>query len=257
MNHVLITGGTSGIGFYLARIFAKNGYNIVIVSGNLENLKHAKTSIEKEFSTSVVIIEQDLSKLGAAQKVYDYVKELKIDINMLINNAGVGVVGSFVETDMQVDENMMILNMINLVELSKLFLADMYVKKEGKILNVASTGAFQPGPFISIYYASKAFVLSFSRAIRKEASRNGVTVSTLCPGATKTEFFHRAGKNVPKSAMEAEKVANIAYKKFMKNKDIIVPGLFNKLVRCLPITIRMSAVEKIQINLKKQFDKEL
>lgn len=254
MKYVLITGGTSGIGYELARLFVINNYGIVIVSGNIEKLKTAESKLKKEFSANILTIEQDLSKLGAAKNIYDQINIMKIEISILVNNAGVGLVGPVEEVNMQQDENMLILNIINLVELSKLFLPGMYQKKEGGILNVASTGAFQPGPYTSTYYASKAFVLSFSKAIRYEAREKGVKVCVLCPGATKTEFFQRSGKKVPNSAMSAEKVASIAYKNFMNNKEIIVPGLVNKIFRWLPAKVKMIGLARFQMNLKKEYE---
>lgn len=225
MKYVLITGGSSGIGYELARIFASNQFGVIIVSGNKDKLQNAKNSLKKDFNVDIRTIEQNLCENGSAQKVYDQIKEMNIDIPILVNNAGVGVVGPIEEVSLQQEENMLMLNILTLVDLTKLFLADMYKKKDGRILNVASTGAFQPGPYTSTYYASKSFVYSFSKAIRYEAIKMGVKVCVLCPGATKTEFFHRAGKSIPKNAMSADKVANIAYKKFMQNKEVIIPGV--------------------------------
>lgn len=252
MEYVLITGGTSGIGYELARIFTSNKFGVIIVSGNKDKLQKAKNNLEKEFNMDIRTIEQDLSKIGSAQKVYDQIIEMGIDISILINNAGVGVVGPIEEVSIHNEENMLNLNILAVVGLTKLFLVDMYKKKNGRILNVASTGAFQPGPFTSTYYASKSFVYSFSKAIRYEAKKMGVKVCVLCPGATKTEFFHRAGKGVPKSAMSAEKVASITYKKFMHNKEVIVPGALNNLLRVVPTKIRMKGIARFQMKLKRQ-----
>jgi short-subunit dehydrogenase len=253
MKYVLITGGTSGIGYALAKIFADNHYGIVIVSGNAKKLKLAKDNLEKDFNTDIRLIEQDLSKLGSAQKVYEQVRKMEIDISVLINNAGVGVVGSFEGINIEQDKNMLILNMITPAELCKLFLKDMYKKKDGKILNVASTGAFQPGPYTSTYYASKSFLLSLSKAIRYEAREKGVKVCVLCPGATKTEFFHRSGKEIPQGAMSADIVADYAYNKLMNNKEVIVPGIINKLMLFAPQRIRMLYISKFQLNLLKKY----
>lgn len=253
MEYVLLTGGSSGIGFELARIFARNQYGVVIVSGNEDKLNKAERSLKKEVDTDIRSIKQDLTKQGAAQKVYNQVKEMNIDITVLINNAGVGVVGPFEEVDIEQDRKMLMLNILALVELTKLFLVDMYQKNKGRILNVASTGAFQPGPYTGTYYASKSFVYSISKAIRYEARKKGVKVSVLCPGATETEFFHRTGKSIPKCAMPAEKVADIAYKRFMRNKEVIVPGILNNLLRMIPIKMRMIGIAGFQMKLKKTF----
>ncbi|KAJ48730.1 hypothetical protein BD780_000874 [Clostridium tetanomorphum] len=246
MKYVLITGGTSGIGFELAKNFAKDGYGIIIVSSNSKRLQRTKEILENEFKTTVFTYQQDMGKIGAAIQLYNKTKEDNLNISILVNNAGIGLVGSTDKIDLQHDENMMILNIINLVELCKLYISDMYTQRNGKILNVSSIGAFQPGPYTSTYFASKAFVLSYSRAIRYEAKEKGVQVCTLCPGATKTDFFAREGTKIPPSAMTAEEVAAYAYKRFFKNKDITVPGLANRIKNWIPVKLRMMFVAKMK-----------
>lgn len=246
MEYVLITGGTSGIGFELAKIFAMDGYGVVIVSSNGERLQKTRQILQEKFNIEVVTYKQDMGKIGAAIELYNRIKEDNLNISILINNAGLGLVGSTEEIDFQRDESMMILNVVSLVELCKLYISDMYKQGNGKILNVSSTGAFQPGPYTSTYFGSKAFVLSYSRAIRYEAKKKGIQVSTLCPGATKTNFFVQEGKETPKNAMAAEEVARYAYKEFMKNKEIIVPGVFNKIIRWIPERISMMVVARMK-----------
>lgn len=247
MKYVLITGGTSGIGYELARCFARNNYGITIVSSNSERLEEKSRMLRNEFNTEVKTFQQDLSKVGAARELYKKVKEENIDIDVLINNAGFGLVGASERIDFDKDEKLMILNDMSLVELCKLFINDMYIKGEGRILNVSSTGAFQPGPYTSTYFASKAFVLSYSRALRYEAKKKGVSVCALCPGSTKTEFFNKEGMRTPSSAQTASFVAEYAYKKMMKNKEVIVPGLYNKLVSfVVPVKIKMRVLEKMK-----------
>lgn len=246
MKYVLITGGTSGIGFELAKNFARDGYGIIIVSSNSERLQKARQKLEYEFDITVLTYQQDMGKIGAAIQLYSRIKEDNLSVSILVNNAGIGLVGPTDKIDFQRDESMMILNVINLVELCKLYIADMYTQGNGKILNISSIGAFQPGPYTSTYFASKAFVLSYSRAIRYEAKKKGVQVCTLCPGATKTNFFVQEGTETPSSAMTAEEVSRYAYKRFMKNKDIIVPGLLNRIVRCIPVKLSMMAVAKMK-----------
>ncbi|GFZ33115.1 short-chain dehydrogenase [Clostridium zeae] len=246
MKYALITGGTSGIGFELAKNFIKDGYDVIITSSSSDRLEKAKQSLEKEFNVTVLTYVQDLGKIGAAKQLYHSIKEDNRDIEILVNNAGIGLVGPTDEIDLVQDENMIVLNVINLVELCKLYIADMYKRGKGKILNVASTGAFQPGPYTSTYFGSKAFVLSYGRAIRYEGKNKGVQVCTLCPGATKTEFFDREGVKVPKGAMTAEKVAKYAYKKFMENKEVIIPGILNKMLKLIPVKLRMITIAKIK-----------
>ncbi|MBK1812801.1 SDR family oxidoreductase [Clostridium sp. YIM B02505] len=246
MKYALITGGTSGIGFELARNFIRGGYEVIITSSSKDRLEKAKRKLESEFKVEVLTYQQDMGKIGAAEQLYLNIKEDKKDISILVNNAGIGLVGPTDEINLLQDESMIILNVINLVELCKLYIADMYKNGSGKILNVASTGAFQPGPYTSTYYGSKAFVLSYGRAIRYEARKRGVQVCTLCPGATKTEFFDREGVKVPQGAMTAEKVAGYAYEKFMKNKEIIIPGIANKVLIFMPEKIRMLVIARIK-----------
>jgi short-subunit dehydrogenase len=251
MEYVLITGGTSGIGYELAKTFIKNGFSVIIVSSSIEGLQRTKHKLEFEYDIKILTYQQDLGKIGAAEQLYRRIREDDIKISILVNNAGIGLVGSTERIDLLRDESMLMLNIVNLVTLCKLFIADMYGQGYGKILNVSSTGAFQPGPYTSTYFASKAFVLSFSRAIRYEAKRKGVQVCTLCPGATKTRFFAREGTEAPRGAMTAEEVAKYAYKRLMNNKDVIVPGLTNKIIRWIPVRLRMMVVARMKNQQRK------
>jgi len=246
MKNVLITGGTSGIGLELAKCFAHDNYGIVIASSNRERLELIKNKLESEFVNPVHIYKLDLSKIGAASELYNRMTADGIHINILVNNAGYGLVNPTEKIDLEADRNMMVLNVINLVELCKLFISDMYKQGDGKILNISSTGAFQPGPYTSTYFASKSFVLSYSRAIRYEAKKRGVQVCVLCPGATKTNFFTKEGVNTPTNAMSPEKVAAYAYKRLQHNKEISIPGFMNKIMQLFPINIKMSFVAKMK-----------
>lgn len=246
MKHVLITGGTSGIGYALAKKFAEEKYSIIIVASNQERLENAKKKLQKEYNVPVYIYRQDLAKIGASEALYQKIDQDNIEIDILINNAGYGQIGSCESVDFQKDRGLMILNMISLTELCNLFLKDMYKKKKGKILNISSTGAFQPGPYTATYFASKSYVLSYSRAIRLEARKRGVQVCTLCPGTTKTEFFHKTGRDTPAGAMSVDRVAAYAYKKLMKNREIAVPGIINKLFRIVPVKIKIFFIALIK-----------
>lgn len=246
MEYVLITGGTSGIGFELARNFAGNGYGVIIVSSSYERLQKAKQKLEDEFNVTILTYKQDLGEIGAAAELYNRIKEDNINISILVNNAGIGLVGSTDKIDFKRDENMMILNVISLVALCKLYISDMYKQGKGRILNVSSTGAFQPGPYTSTYFASKAFVLSYSRAIRYESRKKGVKVCTLCPGATKTNFFAKEGTKIPRGAKTSEEVAAYAYKRLMKNKEITIPGMIHRIARLAPVKFKMMVIAKIK-----------
>ena len=193
METVLITGASSGIGCELAKVYAKNNYDLVLVARRIERLKQLKSEIKKSNpKIQVKVIEIDLSKSKSPEDLFLLLKKENIKIDILINNAGMGVYGNFLELsqeEMKKIEKMLNLNMIAIVKLTKIFLNKMKTHKKGAILNVASTAAFQPGgPLMATYYASKSFVLSFSEGIRYELKDTGIKVSTLCPGPTITEF---------------------------------------------------------------------
>ena len=249
MEYALITGATSGIGYALAECFAKDGVGLVLVSSNLGHLRRTKEKLEKKYDTLIEIYEKDLSVPESADELYQEIKERQTPITFLVNNAGFGLLGATDEIDLAKDERMLTLNMLTPVKLTKLFLQDMERRSRGYILNVASTGAFQPGPYNSTYYASKAFLYSYSRAIRVELKEKGISVSTLCPGTTGTHFFERAGTKTPFFAMKPERVAAIAYAGMKKQKDVIVPGFMNQVLRAVPQGIKLMAVAKMK---KKQ-----
>ncbi|MDQ6699094.1 MAG: SDR family NAD(P)-dependent oxidoreductase, partial [Acidobacteriota bacterium] len=196
-----------------------------------------------------------LARPESAAEIYRQMENTAVDY--LVNNAGFGLGGAFVETDLQTELDMMQVNMVSLVHLTKLFARDMAVRKSGRILNVASTAAFQPGPLMAIYYASKAFVLSFSEALAEELRGSGVTVTALCPGPTATEFQRRAkldnarlfkGKTL--AVMSAAKVAAIGYRGMMRGKAIVIPGVLNRIgvqsLRIAPRFIVRRAARKLQ-----------
>lgn len=182
--------------------------------------------------------------------LYKKIKTEVGKVDILINNAGIGFNGEFNEIDWQKQLDIINVNIISLTKLTKLILKDMINEKEGKILNVASTGAYQPGPLISVYYASKSYVLSFSQALREEVKSKGINVVTLCPGATKTNFSKRAGKGDLDVAMSAKEVAECGYKALIKDKAICIPGFMNKILVFLskvsPTTLNAKIVKKIQ-----------
>jgi uncharacterized protein len=229
----LITGASSGIGLELAKIFASKGINLIIVSRKIIELSRLGTELSGKYKIYVEEIEKDLSVPGSAKQIYDNVKSLGFDIDFLINNAGFGDYGLFYKCDWEKQERMINLNMLTLTHLTRLFLPDMIKRKSGKIMNVASTAAFQPGPLMSVYYASKAYVLFFSEAIANELEGTGITVTALCPGPTKSGFQKAAnvehskmmdGKSIP----DSKKVAEYGYKAMMKGKRVAIQGMMNK-----------------------------
>jgi len=251
----LITGASGGIGYELATVFAKNGWNLVLVARSEEKLIELKNKLESAFKIRVEIISIDLSQRTAPQKVFDSLQKKHISILALVNNAGFGVFGKFSETSLDKEINMIDLNIVSLTILTKLFLKEMIQNKKGYILNIASTAAFQAGPLMAIYYATKAYVLLFSEAISNELKGTGVTVTAYCPGATQTGF--QAAANAEKSALfqqrklpSAQEVAEDAYKALLKKKTVAIHGLVNwtlaNSVRFMPRKVITSIVRKIQ-----------
>ena len=251
----LITGASSGIGLALAEIFAANGYHLVLVARTRDKLEEIARDLKQRFGISVKVMAHDLSAAENCQKIYDDLSRQSTRVDVLVNNAGAGTWGDFWRTDLDAEMRNMNLNMTSLVYLTKLFLKDMIKNRRGKILNVASTAAFQPGPLMAIYYATKAFVLSFSEAISNETRGTGVTVTALCPGPTATNFRDAAG--MKKSMLfskhlnlSAEVVARAGYEGMKRGKVIVVPGFKNRFIiqalRLAPRSFVRNAVRKMQ-----------
>lgn len=248
----LITGASSGIGYEFAKILAKNNHDIIIVSRNKEKLQKLKKEIEDDYKVKVSLYNTDLSDIKKVKQLYYKLKNE--DINILINNAGVGDFGGFLDIHWEKYNETIDLNIKALTLLTKLFLKDMLAKRKGKILNVASIAGFQPGPYLAIYSATKSYVLHFSEALAEELKGTGVTITALCPGLTMSNFFKRSGitddevKKWGKIATSKE-VAKFGYKMLMKNKIVAVYGLRNKLFiffnRLLPRNIITKIVARI------------
>ncbi len=232
----LVTGATSGIGWELAILLAEQGYDLVVTGRDETRLR----KLEGEVSGNVRVsrVAADLSQEGGVDTVAAAVRASAVVPEVLVNNAGLGDRGPFVAADLERQRAIMDVNMVSLVRLTRELLPAMVQRGRGRILNVASTAAFLPGPLMSIYYASKAFVLSFSYALSLELRGSGVSVSVLCPGATRTEFAARAGTQAARlhrmGVMEARAVAQAAVRGLMRGKRMIVPGLMNKITATLP-----------------------
>jgi uncharacterized protein len=256
---VLITGASSGIGYELSKIFAFNGYKLILVARNKERLTVIADELMTEYNCLATVIQKDLSIKNSAVELFKELSDMGVEVDVLVNNAGIGNSGTFHETDLGKDLEMLTLNIESLTVLTKLFSKKMAELGEGKILNIASTGAYQPGPYIATYYATKAYVLSLSESISNELKNFGVTVSTLCPGATMTEFSKRAGKSDVKGAMSPKAVADIAFRGLMKNKGIIIPGFTNKIAvlaaKLLPRRTSADLMGKVQLKLLTDFKK--
>lgn len=229
---VLITGGTTGIGYELARIFAKNGHDLVIVARDKEELNKAKMYIEKESKVQVTTLQKDLFDLNNAFQVYEEMQGKGIEIEILVNNAGQGEYGKFIETDLAKELNIVQLNIGSLLVLTKLFARDMAKRGHGKILNLSSIASKSPGPWHSVYHATKAFVQSFSEALHYELKEQGIVVTALLPGATDTDFFRKAhmesSKVMEEEMANPEDVAKDGYEALMAGEDMVVSGFKNK-----------------------------
>lgn len=255
MNYTLITGASSGIGYELASVFAKNNHNLILVARSTEKLESLKTEIEKNFHVVAEVISMDLSKQNSADELYSIISKKKLSVDILVNNAGFGDHSLFLNEDPKKIEEMILLNILTLTKLTKLFLPDMVTRKYGKILNVASTAAFQPGPLMSVYYASKAYVLSFTEGLYEELKGTGVSVTALCPGPTESGFKSSANmSNV--TLMEAIKlptskdVAEFGYKALMNDKAVAIHGFMNSVMAksagFVPRVILRKLVMKLQ-----------
>ncbi|MHC5766593.1 MAG: SDR family NAD(P)-dependent oxidoreductase [Nostoc sp.] len=231
----LITGAASGIGYQLTQIFARHNYNLVLVDKNEQKLTEIVDEFPDKFGIFVKIFVKDLSIPTTPEEIFKELQQASIKIDVLVNNAGFGTYGAFCETDLSTELKMLQVNMVSLTHLTKLFLKDMVEQNYGKILNVASAAAFQPGPLMAVYFATKAYVLSFSEAIANELEGTGVNVTVLCPGPTASEFQQNAAMEDSKIAnvnrmMDTETVARIGYRGLMKNKTVVVPGMRNKIL---------------------------
>lgn len=254
--NALITGASSGIGLELARQFATNKIDLILVGRDLHALEAVGKELSSQFGVKTRTIEIDLSLGDAAMTVYKKVVEMKCEVDYLVNDAGFGDYGSFLETDPAKEKAMIMLNVLTLTELCKLFTPGMVARKRGRVLNLASTAAFLPGPFMSVYYATKAYVLSFSEAVNSELKNTGVTVTALCPGPTQSNFAKNA--HAENSTMfnrklpSAKSVAMVGYKAMMRGKSVAIVGIGNNilifLTRFIPRDLLTSVSRKISKN---------
>ncbi len=234
-NTALITGASNGIGLELARVFATRGHNLILVARSRDRLEALKKELEAAHKVQVEFVAQDLGLSDSARKLFETVKSRGWEVDYLVNNAGFGDFGAFLETSWPKEDQMIRLNVLTLVGLTKHFSQDMAKRKRGRIMNVASTAAFQPGPLMAVYYATKAFVLHFSEAINEEFREHGLSVTALCPGPTQSGFQDAAAmgesrlvknRRLPTSA----DVAGYAYRSMMKGKAVAIHGLMNKIL---------------------------
>jgi short-subunit dehydrogenase len=256
----VITGAASGLGFEFARLAAADRYDLILVDQDTGGLERAKRLLEAEYRIVAETVGCDLGVPFAADELYRAIRGKTVDI--LINNAGFGLYGQFSETNWETEEKMIYLHIHTPVRLIKLFVKEMSGRGRGMILNVSSLASFQPGPFFSVYSASKVFLQSFSQAVATELKGSGVTVTVFCPGQTNTGFAKgvaiRSGSKesrVPVFSSSAERVAAIGYRGMKKGRILVIPGFLNKLVaalaRVVPGPVSASINGRIQQKIRK------
>ena len=233
MSTVLITGASGGIGYELAKLFARDRHNLVLVARSADKLAQVAAELQP-LGITVKVVPLDLASPPAPKFLFDQMQREGVAVDILINNAGFGAMGELAQMPEPEILGQIDLNVRALTELTRLFLPAMVARRSGKIMNVASTAAFQPGPMLAVYYATKAYVLSFSEAIANELRNSGVTVTCLCPGPTETGFAKRAGNQKSRlfrvGAMSADKVALDGYRAVMEGRTLAISGMQNWLV---------------------------
>ena len=251
---VLITGASSGIGLELARLFAADGSDLVLVARRGEKLEELRRELEQSHGIVAEVLVEDLATAAAPQAIFDRLAGENRTINVVVNNAGFGAVGPVAEIGLRRQMEMLQVNVVALAHLTMLFLPGMLQRGQGGVLNVGSTAAFQPGPLMAMYYASKAFVLSFSEALAEELRGTPVRVCCLCPGPTRTEFAATARLEdrllFKLGTASASQVARAGYRGFRRGKPLVIPGTLNKIgtlaVRLTPRTVIRKVTKRLQ-----------
>jgi len=249
----LVTGGASGLGYEFALLLAQDSHNLILIDIDSDKLSETKKELETKYSIQVTTLTKDLSIQNISEEIFNEIGDTPIDV--LINNAGFGLFGTFAETDWAREAAMLNLHIMTTTHLTKLVLKGMVERKSGKILNMSSLAGFQPGPLMTIYYASKAYILSFSEAIANELKGTGVTVTVLCPGQTKTSFQEVVSEKTSENKISfnmgcPKEVAAYGYQQMNKGKVVVVPGAINKVLsqlpRVFPRNMAANIVRKIQ-----------
>jgi hypothetical protein len=249
----LVTGASSGIGRELSRVLAREGHDLVLVARREPELHALADELASRYGAASTVVTADLSDPAGPRDVYDAVDKAGLEIDVLVNNAGFGGHGRFTETSAEEEQRMLAVNVVALTDMTKLFLPAMTKRGHGRVLNVASTAAFQPGPFMAIYYASKAYVLSFTEALGEELAGTGVTATALCPGVVPSGFQDAAHLDGSSPMLRspgiksAEFVAEAAYDGMMRGKRMVIPGVLNKVgVQALRIAPRRAVLATVR-----------
>lgn len=250
----LITGASSGIGLDLAKLFARDGVDLILTARREERLREIATDLEQSSGITATVIPCDLARENGSAVLREEVERLGLEVDALVNNAGFGALGYYHEMEPDRITDMIRVNVEAVARLTRFFVPGMVSRGRGRVMQVASTASFMPGPQMALYYASKAFVLSLSEAIATELRGTGVTVTALCPGPTRTEFQSAAGMGLPRRLrrawMESEEVARQGYEGMLNGERIVVPGAANKImtqaVRVLPRRVMTALVNRVQ-----------
>lgn len=234
-GRALVTGASSGIGAELVRVLAQHGHDVVLVARTQAALEALAAEVSGRYGVRAEVLPVDLADPAGARRVDEALRERALQVDLLVNDAGVGLHGRFAEDDSQAQLRLLQINVVALTELTRLLLPGMLARRSGRILNVASTAAFVPGPFMAVYYASKAYVLSLSVALENELAGTGVSVTALCPGPTRSHFSEAAGITRTRlfragGVMDSAAVARAGYAGLLARKSIVVPGLRNRLI---------------------------
>jgi len=260
----LITGAASGIGLEISKLLFQDNYSLILVDKDERGLSQVKENSFNDSNKEIRIICKDLSKANCAEEIYNELTEQRVVVDVLVNNAGFGILGKFEKTDWKQESQMINLHIHTVTHLCKLVLPGMIARKKGKILNVASLASYYSGPLMSVYYASKAYILSFSVALSNELKGTGVSITVLCPGLTRTSFQKSMCEEkalIRWNIGSAKNVAKYAYQSMIKNKLIAIPGFFNRLLAFLPRILSRSLaawmIRKLQMkNRANKFENQ-
>lgn len=253
-KYTLITGASEGIGLEFARLYAKQGRNLILVSRSYEKLSKVKAELLND-NITIKVLSADLTVENSCANIMEFVDGEHVTVDRLINNAGIGIFGEFNTYSKEMNKDIIDLNIRSLTGLTHIFLKRMLIQGGGEILNVASTAAFTAGPNMSVYYATKAYVLSFTEALNEEYKDKNIKISCLCPGAVSTKFQEKAKikkKNgADKLLMDAKTVAEIGVNGLQKGKAIIIPGVINKVLVTVNKFMPRSLSRKVVLNMNK------
>lgn len=252
-----ITGATGGLGFSFANLLAADNYDLLLTGRDVSRLEEIRTIISKKYGINVEIFEADLTDYAGLERIKDFIDNRNKGIDIFINNAGFGISGRFEYTDFKIEQDIISVNCSALTFLTKAVVRNMRKYGGGKILNVASTAAFKPGPMMSVYYASKSYVLSFSLAVSAELKKSGISISVLCPGPLNTGFLGKAFSAVSihesvVNTAEPDYAARYGYMQMLKGRRLIIPGTRNRILHFIASVLPAGFLADLLYKIKKK-----